>query len=74
MPNLFYEDSFDAIAVKCPNCGWEGKGEDTHIIDFYGLVNAKESHCPNCDQKLGNIQPSVTPKGESSDEISFQIG
>ena len=74
MATIFYEESFDDMDITCPNCGWQGKGDETHIVDFYGVVRAREVHCPNCDNKLGDIQENKTVQGSSGDELSNQIG
>lgn len=71
---IFYEESFNDEPITCPNCGWKGTGADTHIVDFYGVVRAREVHCPNCDNKLGDIKENKTAQGNSGDELSNQIG
>lgn len=64
----FYEQPF-----HCSNCSWKGEGKDTNIIDFYGVTEVKEIHCPNCDNTLGGLKDD-DKGGESADPFSFQIG
>lgn len=73
MPTWFKESLFYTLDIKCPHCGWQGKGDETHIVDFFGVVRVKEVHCPNCDKKLGNIEEEEI-QGDDGDELSNQIG
>lgn len=73
MREVFDDVSFDNEDMSCPGCGWNGKGTDTHIIDFYGVSANKEVHCPNCDSYLGVVKKSDTPRGGTAGPVSFQF-
>lgn len=49
------EDYLDEDLV-CEKCGWAGKASDANLIDFYGISDTKELHCPNCDTIVGTLQ------------------
>ena len=74
MPIQFQEDNFDDQPIHCTKCDWQGKGSETNIIDFYGVVSDKEIHCPQCDKRLGILKKGNRPPGESATDLSFQIG
>lgn len=68
------ETELSSITLQCHHCGWKGNGLDAAIIDFYGLVPTKEIRCPECNEKLGEMHKTTTPKGTSGDQLSNQIG
>ena len=71
----YQEDSFARQTLSCPACQWKGTGADAVVIDLYGIVKAKEVHCPNCDEKIGIlVKDEDTPPGESATGLSFQTG
>jgi hypothetical protein len=45
--------------LVCEKCGWTGKASESNLIDFYGVSDVKELHCPNCDNVVATLQ---TPK------------
>ena len=71
----YKEREFWAQTLSCANCGWSGKGHDTVVIDFYGVADSKEVHCPECDEKIAILRKDGddTP-GESAYDLSFQLG
>lgn len=75
MLQQYYERDFFKQPVSCPNCQWKGEGSDAIVIDFYGVTNNKEVHCPECDEKIALVENDKggTP-GESATDLSFQIG
>jgi formate dehydrogenase maturation protein FdhE len=60
--------------ITCSNCGWQGTGTDTIIIDMYGIGDVRQVTCPNCDNFLGSLPREEEPKPETPDELSDQIG
>jgi uncharacterized Zn-finger protein len=71
----YKEGDFDEQSLSCPNCNWTGKGHQAVIIDFYGVTDNKEVHCPKCDENIGILQTnSDGPPGESANDLSFQLG
>lgn len=70
----YSENKFDEQTVSCDNCHWKGKGSDTVIIDFYGLSDECEIHCPQCDERIGILKKQQGPPGESASDLSFQLG
>lgn len=56
MVDIFSPATFDDEQISCPRCSWQGRGDDTVLIDFYGLSSTKEVHCPECDAVLGGIE------------------
>ena len=72
---VYSEREFESTSLQCPRCGWSGKGDEVHVVDFYGISRVMEAHCPGCDKQLGNIRrpdPSgrSSPGGPESFEIS----
>lgn len=56
MKEVYDDIRFDERELKCPNCGWEGKGSEAIIIDLYGLAKVKEVHCPSCDTYIAGLR------------------
>ncbi|HEX2532229.1 MAG TPA: hypothetical protein VHK69_00760 [Chitinophagaceae bacterium] len=54
---------FDERELTCPKCGWQGKGDEAHIIDFYGVSKVQEVHCPNCDRLIANLRKEPRSPG-----------
>jgi hypothetical protein len=73
MREVFEDVSFDNEDMHCPSCGWHGKGDETRIIDFYGVSSNREVHCPNCDSYLGVVKKSRGPGGGTAGPVSFQF-
>jgi predicted RNA-binding Zn-ribbon protein involved in translation (DUF1610 family) len=75
MQEVFPEKDFDDVPITCPNCGWEGLGSETNIIDLYGLSKLKEVHCPSCDTYIAGLRRERA-HGEQpdGDELSNQFG
>ena len=70
----YNENDFDALSIKCPNCGWTGKGSDAHMVDFFGVTAMMEAHCPNCDEKLAEVKRADNSSGTiGGDQLSNQI-
>jgi hypothetical protein len=65
---------FPSQLITCPNCGWQGAGSDTIIIDLYGIGDVRQVNCPNCDNFLGSLPREAETKPETPDELSDQIG
>jgi DNA-directed RNA polymerase subunit RPC12/RpoP len=70
------QSTFDEQQLTCPHCGWSGTGAKAHLIDFYGVAENQEVHCPQCDKKIGLVVKDnrSDPPGESATDLSFQIG
>ena len=72
---VYNEHEFDAQTLACANCGWSGKGQDALVIDFYGITESKEVHCPECDEKIALLRKEGGgPPGETANDLSFQLG
>lgn len=67
----YNEQEFDEQPFTCPNCRWKGKGYETVVIDFFGVVSSQEVHCPNCDEKLA-ILKKESGAGDSASDRNFQ--
>ena len=65
---------FTTPSITCPNCGWQGTGSETIIIDMYGIGDVRQVNCPNCDSFLGSLPREKETKPETPDELSDQIG
>jgi hypothetical protein len=70
----FFCTRFDELTITCPNCGWNGLGADTNIIDLYGLTKLKEVHCPACDNYIAGLERERAPGDPEGDELSNQLG
>lgn len=71
----YQESSFDNQALNCSHCNWKGEGRDAVIIDFFGVTDSKEVHCPECDKKIGTlVRDKGDAPGESANDLSFQLG
>ncbi len=68
------DKEFDEKALTCSNCGWNGQGHEAVVIDFYGVTDNKEAHCPQCDKTIAIVQKSERPPGESASDLSYQFG
>lgn len=68
-PLVFYEEK-----LTCPQCNWNGRGDEAILIDLYGLTNTREVRCPNCDALLGILPVEKNNLGDSGDQLGFQIG
>lgn len=56
MAKTLIPQDYEEQDLSCEECGWKGKGEDANLIDFYGLSNVKELHCPNCDAMVATLK------------------
>lgn len=74
MKDVFPAYGFDKAQLTCPNCGWNGIGSETNIIDLYGLTKLKEVHCPSCDTYIAGLESQRTFGNPDGDELSNQIG
>jgi hypothetical protein len=72
----YTDKEYDDQSLKCDNCQWTGKGSDAVLIDFYGVTDTKELHCPNCDKTIALVtrNEEKDPPGESPSDLSFQFG
>jgi hypothetical protein len=71
---VYSEREFENESLQCPRCGWSGKGEDAHVVDFYGISRVMEAHCPGCDKQLGNIRrPERSGRSRPGGPESFDI-
>lgn len=70
MPLTEYaKKEFDAADITCQHCHWKGKGAAAIVIDFYGVSDSSEVHCPDCDAKLSSIKKEKgSPPGESTSD------
>lgn len=73
IPN-YPDKDFEEKALACSKCGWKGKGYDAVVIDFYGVTDNKEVHCPKCDTTISLLQKGEDPPGESATDLSYQFG
>jgi hypothetical protein len=72
---VYSERDFEEASFDCPKCGWRGKGEDTHVVDFYGISRVMEAHCPGCDKQLGSIsRADRNGRSGHNGPDSFHIG
>ena len=71
---VYNENEFNTQQLSCSNCGWHGPGSEAKVIDLYGLAKVKQVNCPACDNNLGSLAKGDGPKGETPDELGFQIG
>lgn len=72
---IYDQDTFNEQLITCSNCGWVGTGADTIIIDMYGIGNARQVNCPNCDNNLGSLPKEAMPGNEpADDELGESIG
>lgn len=71
---VYQEKEFYDTNLACPKCDWKGLGYDAVVIDFFGVSNQHEIHCPECDNKIGIMQKNEGPPGESATDLSFQMG
>jgi uncharacterized Zn-finger protein len=71
-----YRDAdFDDQTLTCPKCNWQGQGHRAVVIDFYGVTDNKEVHCPQCDETIATVKTDADgPPGESANDLSFQLG
>lgn len=53
---LFLEADFDEEHLDCPYCDWRGRGDESVIIDFYGITRNQEVRCPECDAIIGRLR------------------
>jgi hypothetical protein len=63
---IYKEQTFDEEQLNCPNCGWNGQGDQAHVAGFYGIGKFKEVLCPNCSEYLGNILRENSNGGSGS--------
>lgn len=71
----YRETNFEEQDLTCPHCHWKGKGYDAVVIDFFGVSNTNEVHCPNCDETIGVIKRDEGgAPGESVSDLGFQTG
>lgn len=59
MPRILNAYDYEEQDLKCDDCPWEGKGADAILIDFYGVSDVQELHCPNCDAILAIINTTT---------------
>ncbi len=71
---MYSERDYEEQSFNCPKCGWTGKGEETHIIDFYGISRVMEAHCPGCDKLIANITRQERGRSGPGGPSSFHIG
>ncbi len=71
---VFTSQQLNYISLKCSRCNWSDTGDKAIVIDFYGLSEVKEVHCPQCDAQLAALRNDDDTGGESADQVNFQIG
>ena len=52
---IYDPGNFDKQKITCSNCGWTGTGSEAIIIDLYGIGDAQQIKCPDCDSNLGSL-------------------
>jgi hypothetical protein len=69
--NTIYDPvNFDEQEINCLRCGWTGTGSETIIIDLYGIGDAQQVNCPDCDNNLGSLPRTGAPRGIPPDLTS----
>ena len=65
---LFDPLKFDGQPLRCTRCGWQGRGDEAIVLDFYGVTAVKQVQCPKCDEVLGNVptDPDISQTGDST--------
>ena len=71
---VYTPQQLNYTSLICTQCNWSGTGDKAVIIDFYGLSDIKEVHCPECDTQIAALKNEDENRGESADQVSFQIG
>lgn len=74
MISNYLDNDFEEKDLSCSKYGWKGKGHEVVVIDFYGVTDKKEMHCPQCDTTIALLQKGEDQLGESATELSFQLG
>ena len=64
--------TFEDERLNCPKCGWDGRGDETHVAGFYGIGKFKEILCPHCNEYLGNLLRNHT--GGDAGLLDSQLG
>ncbi len=70
--NEYSESELDNKYIKCPHCGWEGMGSGAVIVDFFGVTDAQEIHCPQCDENLGRLVQKLSDMQETDTDNQLQ--
>jgi len=60
---IYYPINFGEQKITCSNCGWTGTGSEAIIIDLYGIGDVQQVNCPDCDNNLGSLPRTDSPKG-----------
>ncbi|HEX6333962.1 MAG TPA: hypothetical protein VFZ78_07030 [Flavisolibacter sp.] len=71
MSRVFQERDFPDTSLKCDACGWSGKGNESHIIDFYGVSAVQQVECPECKNYLGDLKADDNGRGRSNAAFPF---
>jgi hypothetical protein len=71
---VYTSQQLNHTQLQCTRCTWSGTGDRAIIIDFYGVADIKEVHCPDCDTQIAALKNEDDHRGESADQVSFQIG
>lgn len=59
MKKLLDPYTYQEQELSCDACGWKGVGADAILIDYYGVSDIKELHCPNCDTVIATIKSAT---------------
>jgi hypothetical protein len=69
----YQESNFRGQPLTCKACYWKGEGDHANVIDFYGVGNSKEIHCPECDEKICLLEKDEGRPGANADDFGFQL-
>ncbi len=53
---VFTSQQLNYISLISSRCGWSDTVDKAIDIDFYGLSEVKEVHCPKCDAQLAALR------------------
>jgi uncharacterized C2H2 Zn-finger protein len=53
---IFRDANFEEENLHCPHCEWHGRGDESVVIDFYGITRNQEVRCPECDAIIGQLR------------------
>ncbi|MBA2328734.1 MAG: hypothetical protein H0V91_03845 [Flavisolibacter sp.] len=53
---VFTSQQLNYISLISSRCGWSDTVDKAIVIDFYGLSEVKEVHCPQCDAQLAALR------------------
>lgn len=54
MHQIFSAAAYTTNTITCPQCNWEGLGNDT-VQEHLFLTDAIELYCPTCNHYMGFV-------------------